>query len=117
MWEADAKRQGNQISLFGRPGKIVFGRSLSGSAEKLFPWRRPAGIASIVPAIEDEFSVLPEWRAEGMTDYVAIITRFAAEGVIGEMDGVYSAWATGDPEGFTDDQIVTLKRIVYRSRA
>jgi hypothetical protein len=30
----------------------------------------------------------------GMTDYVAKITRFAAEGVIGEMDGVYSAWAT-----------------------
>jgi hypothetical protein len=26
------------------------------------------------------------------------------------MDGVYSAWATRDPEGFTDDQIATLKR-------
>src|SRR5215472_2212962 len=70
-------------------------------------WRRRLNAAN-----EDEFSVLPEWRAEGMTDYVAIITRFAAEGVIGEMDGVYSAWATRDPEGFTDDQIATLKRIV-----
>src|SRR5262249_44663928 len=29
---------------------------------------------------EDEFSVMPEWRAEGITDYVAIITRFATEG-------------------------------------
>jgi hypothetical protein len=28
--------------------------------------------------------------AAGMTDYVAIINRFAAEGVIGEMDAVYS---------------------------
>jgi len=70
-------------------------------------WRRRLNAAT-----EDEFSVLPEWRAEGMTDYVAIITRFAAEGVIGEMDGVYSAWATRDPEGFTDDQIAALKRIV-----
>ena len=70
-------------------------------------WRR-----RLNGSTEDEFSVLPEWRAEGMTDYVAIITRFAAEGVIGEMDGVYSAWATRQPEGFTDDQIATLKRIV-----
>jgi adenylate cyclase len=70
-------------------------------------WRR-----RLDGATEDEFLVLPEWRAEGMTDYVAIITRFATEGVIGEMDGVYSAWATRDPEGFTDDQIAALKRIV-----
>src|ERR1700734_2253918 len=70
-------------------------------------WRR-----RLNGSTEDDFSALPEWRAEGMTDYVAIITRFAAEGVIGEMDGVYSAWATRDPEGFTDDQIAALKRIV-----
>jgi adenylate cyclase len=70
-------------------------------------WRR-----RLDGATEDEFWVLAEWRAEGMTDYVAIITRFAAEGVIGEMDGVYSAWATRDPEGFTEDQITALKRIV-----
>jgi len=61
---------------------------------------------------EDEFSLLPQWRAEGITDYVAIITRFAAEGSIAEMDGVYSAWATREPQGFADDQIATLKRIV-----
>jgi adenylate cyclase len=70
-------------------------------------WRR-----RLNGSTEDEFSVFPEWRAEGMTDYVAIITRFAAEGVIGEMDGVYSAWATRQPEGFTNVQIATLKRIV-----
>src|SRR5215469_12419549 len=70
-------------------------------------WRRRLNAAT-----EDEFSVLPEWRAEGMTDYVAIITRFAAEGVIGEMDGVYSAWATRGTGGFTDEQIAALQRIV-----
>jgi hypothetical protein len=34
-------------------------------------------------ATEEEFSPLPDLLSAGMTDYVAIITRFAAEGVIG----------------------------------
>ena len=41
-----------------------------------------------------EFSALAEMHAAGMTDYVAIINRFAADGAIGEMDCVYSSWAT-----------------------
>jgi adenylate cyclase len=61
---------------------------------------------------KDEFSMLPDWLAAGMTDYVAIITRFAAEGVIGEMDAIYSSWGTRAPEGFNDGQIATLKHIV-----
>ena len=48
----------------------------------------------------------------GCTYYVAIISRFAAYSVIGEMDGVYSSWATKAPGGFSDDQIATLKRLV-----
>jgi adenylate cyclase len=70
-------------------------------------WRRRLNSST-----EDEFSLLPQWRAEGMTDYIAVITPFAAEGTIGDMDGVYSAWATREPRGFTDDQIAALKRIV-----
>ena len=61
---------------------------------------------------KDEFSMLPDWFAAGMTDYVAIITRFAAEGVIGEMDAVYSSWGTRAPDGFNNDQIATLEHIV-----
>jgi adenylate cyclase len=60
---------------------------------------------------KDEFSFLPDWLAAGMTDYVAIITRFAAEGTIGEMDCVYSSWATRAPDGFNDGQIAALERI------
>ena len=45
---------------------------------------------------KDEFPVLSDFLAAGMTDYVAIISRFAPQGVIGEMDGVYSSWATSD---------------------
>ena len=60
---------------------------------------------------EAEFPVLSDFRAAGMTDYVSIITRFAPQGVIGEMDGVYSSWATGAPDGFSDDQVTALERI------
>ena len=45
---------------------------------------------------EAEYAALAEIREYGMTDYVAIINRFAADGVIGEMDCVYSSWATRD---------------------
>ena len=46
-----------------------------------------------------------------MTDYVAIINRFAAEHVLGEMDGVYSSWATRAPAGFSDGEMAALQRI------
>jgi adenylate cyclase len=62
-------------------------------------------------ATKDEFAFLEDMFAAGMTDYVAIIARFAAEGTIGEMDGVYSAWATKAPDGFNDAQIAALQRI------
>jgi adenylate cyclase len=58
----------------------------------------------------DEFMALPEWLTAGMTDYVAIISRFADEGVIGEMDGVYTSWGTRAPDGFDDHHIAALKR-------
>jgi adenylate cyclase len=63
-------------------------------------------------ATKDEFAWLSDLYAEGMTDYVAIINRFAAAGVIGEMDGVYSSWATATPDGFSDDHIAALERMV-----
>jgi len=49
---------------------------------------------------------------EGMTDYLALITRFAAHGVIGEMDCFYSSWATDAPSGFDDDQNSALIGLV-----
>ena len=64
----------------------------------------------LVPEAREEFTVLPEMHAAGMTDYVAVINRFAAEGVIGEMDCVYSSWATSEPGGFTDGQVTALQQ-------
>jgi adenylate cyclase len=60
---------------------------------------------------KDEFSLLPEWHAAGVTDYVAILTRFAAEGVIGEMDAVYSSWGTKAAAGFDGGQIAALEHL------
>jgi adenylate cyclase len=45
---------------------------------------------------------------EGMTEYVALINRFAHAGAIGEMDCVYSYWATDRPDGFADGEIDSL---------
>ena len=58
-----------------------------------------------------EYSLLADWLAAGMTDYLAMICRFAAEGIIGEMDGVYMAWGTALPQGFSEEEIAALKRL------
>jgi adenylate cyclase len=55
-----------------------------------------------------EFASVVAMQQEGMTDYLAMITRFAADGVIGEMDCVYSSWATDHPGGFDDAQVKAL---------
>ncbi len=60
---------------------------------------------------EAEFSIFADLRADGMTDYVAIANRLAAAEVIGNMDCVYSSWASGAPEGFCDDEIDHLRRL------
>ena len=62
-------------------------------------------------ATQDEFPALSDFAVAGMTDYVAIINRFAAEGALGDMDGVYSSWTTRAPEGFSDGQTAALQRI------
>ena len=55
-----------------------------------------------------EFASVAEMQREGITDYLAMITRFAADGVIGEMDCVYASWATDQPGGFDDGQVEAL---------
>lgn len=59
-----------------------------------------------------DFPVLDDLRAEGQTDYLVLINRFAASGIIGEMDCVYSSWTTDAPSGFTDEQISLLREIL-----
>jgi len=58
-----------------------------------------------------DFPTIAQARDEGMTDYLALVHRFAAEGIIGEMDCVYSSWTTDAPRGFDEDAAVALKRL------
>lgn len=59
-----------------------------------------------------EFPIINQMRDSGHTDYLALINRFAAEGVIGEMDCVYSSWATDAPDGFSDAQLAVLEGLM-----
>ena len=58
-----------------------------------------------------DFPTIAQARDEGMTDYLALVHRFAAEGVIGEMDCVYSHWATDAAQGFDETAVAVLKRL------
>jgi adenylate cyclase len=58
-----------------------------------------------------DFPRLEEARTRGETDYVALVHRFAADGTIGEMDCVYSAWTSDAPDGFEDTQVEALARL------
>src|SRR5579864_8418461 len=66
----------------------------------------------IVPGEAPEFPQLALFADEGMTDYVALINRFARQGTLGEMDCVYSYWFTDHPGGFTDDDIDGLVELM-----
>jgi len=60
---------------------------------------------------EVEFPMFAELREASITDFVAIINRFAADAVIGEMDCFYAAWSTDRASGFTDGDIDALQRL------
>lgn len=59
-----------------------------------------------------DFQVIQEMKDIGHTDYLVFVHRFAADNAIGDMDGVYSVWMTRHPEGFTDANMVALRRLV-----
>ena len=59
-----------------------------------------------------DFVALETFRNDGETDYVAFSQPFASEGRIGELDCVYSSWTTRRPEGFRDEEIVFLKKLM-----
>lgn len=58
-----------------------------------------------------DFPAIAQARDEGATDYLVLVYRFAAEGVIGEMDCVYSSWSSDAPDGLGEDGVVALKRL------
>jgi adenylate cyclase len=65
----------------------------------------------ITPESAAEFPLFAELAGEGMTDYAALVSRIAAEGVIGKMDCIYSSWVTDAPGGFRDKDVALLERL------
>ncbi|MBZ6077191.1 adenylate/guanylate cyclase domain-containing protein [Microvirga puerhi] len=59
-----------------------------------------------------DFPILQDLHGHGQTDYVALMQRFAAQGVIGEMDCIFSSWTTDVPGGFSDEDLAGLRRLV-----
>ena len=66
----------------------------------------------IGPETASEFPALRESYEASLTDYVALLNRFDADAVIGEMDSFYSGWMTDRPEGFSDADVTALVRLV-----
>lgn len=64
------------------------------------------------PATDDRFTLLKDLREAGMTDYLVLVNRFAAEGIIGELDCIYSSWASDAPDGFTEEATQRIERLV-----
>ncbi|MFM9861811.1 adenylate/guanylate cyclase domain-containing protein [Pseudoxanthobacter sp. M-2] len=58
------------------------------------------------------YRLLEEMRDEGFHDHVAHITKFPAGGTIGGMDCVYSYIATRRPDGFSDEGLAALRRLL-----
>jgi adenylate cyclase len=59
---------------------------------------------------EAEFSIFPELRQAGASDYVAIATSFGNERKIAIMDGIMSSWTTDASTGFHDEHVALLRR-------
>ena len=59
-----------------------------------------------------DFASIEELKAEGETDYIAFVHRFAKDSVIGEMDCVFSYWTTRSPHGFSEADLQALRRLV-----
>ncbi len=59
-----------------------------------------------------EFPILDDLRDQGTTDYVAMVNRFGADARIGEVDSVFSSWASDGADGFSDRDIAALRFLV-----
>lgn len=105
----------------GEPELIEYGPTTDGQAAE--NWRASVHYQMLeTGASQKRVRIMPDrpvgyWQvdnfaAEGMTEYLALINRFAHEGTIGEMDCVYSYWVTNRPGGFTDEEVSRLEALM-----
>lgn len=58
-----------------------------------------------------DFEPLDELLSQGHTDYLALLHRFSRDGVIGEMDAIFTHWTTRKPGGFDAPDCAALQRL------
>jgi adenylate cyclase len=97
-----------------------YGRSTEGEAAER--WRRSPHFRlletgesvmrrRVSPEIMGEFPLFPALWEDSITEFVATVNRFAADGVIGEMDCFYAVWMTDREGGFSNAEVEALKRL------
>lgn len=59
-----------------------------------------------------DFTSLDQYREEGQSDYLAVVTPFSRDTAFGGMDCVYSHWMTRHPDGFTDADVEALRGLL-----
>jgi adenylate cyclase len=59
-----------------------------------------------------DFPMIEQLRADGHTDNLIMVHRFEREGSVGEMDAVYSHWGSDHDNGFEDDHVDALRKLV-----
>src|SRR5918993_2323926 len=101
---------------------VEYGRTSEGS-EHAETWRRSpfhrlletGGSAlrrNLARGDPADFPILEELRAQGQTDYLALVHRFAPDRAVGEMDCVCSSWSTEAPGGFANGRAEALAGLV-----
>lgn len=60
----------------------------------------------------NEFGIFPDLHGEGHTDYIAVVNYFAEAGSIADMDCLYSSWTTKSPDGYADEHVAALQRLL-----
>ena len=58
-----------------------------------------------------DLEIVRNLKAEGHVEWMILLHRFNERGTIGELDCLFSAFCTRKPEGFSEDEVATLKRL------
>jgi len=59
----------------------------------------------------DEFPMLAEVAAQGVTDYLALRIRLGPNVTLGETDDLFSSWASDRPGGFAEEHVALIREL------
>ena len=60
---------------------------------------------------QPSFSIYDDLREEGLRDYLVLLRSLDKDSRFGEIDCVYSSWASRATEGFSDDDIAVIEQV------